>query len=104
MRVPVCLLLCVRRPCAAALRCFALRMHSTALHFCRSGQDNDTLGQSFTMMKYHIHMHSDPVPPSQGLYPPMDPGWAPDPLMANPAIHTPDNKLAWPELWTRRRS
>eukprot|EP00038_Savillea_parva_P021629 m.35650 g.35650 ORF g.35650 m.35650 type:complete len:793 (+) comp5311_c0_seq1:32-2410(+) len=63
---------------------------------------NDTIGQSFTMT-FHSHLHDNPVPQPDHL-PAMNPGWAPNPFRASPAIHTPTKRLNWESLWTRRRS
>ena len=122
---------------------------------------NDTIGQSFTMT-FQVHLRNHTVPKQKG-FPPMDPGWKPDPFRYNndpgndfdvillrfhrslpvtslppsapvrdprcaarhfvligglpaallcrnwgfrssPAIHTPNNRLSWESLWTRRRS
>jgi hypothetical protein len=68
----------------------------------RGTSGNDTIGQAFTMT-FHVILRESAVPQPDNL-PPMDSGWAPNPFRASPAIHTPNNRLDWASLWTRRRS
>ena len=67
---------------------------------------NDTIGQSFTMT-YQIILYDEPVSQAAAnAFPPFVPypGFVPSPFRSSPAIHTPNHRLSWAELWTRRRS
>lgn len=67
-----------------------------------SGLGDDALGQSATFT-FHTHMAAGPTAWAGSPYP-KDPGWHYDAFAPSPAIHTPDNRLTWDMLWSRRRS
>jgi len=67
-----------------------------------SGRGNDILGQSATFT-FHTRLAANATAWAGSPYP-KDADWHYDAFVPSPAIHTPDHRLTWEMLWSRRRS